>query len=43
MVIPEAAFSLSITIVILRPFMRDIPGELEDAALVDGTSRLGFF
>jgi len=41
--IPEAAFSLSITIVILRPFMRAIPGELEDAAVVDGTSRLGFF
>jgi raffinose/stachyose/melibiose transport system permease protein len=42
-ILPEAAFSLSITIVILRPFMRDIPDELEDAALVDGTSRLGFF
>lgn len=41
--IPEAAFSLSITIVILRPFMRAIPGELEDAAIFDGTSRLGFF
>ncbi len=41
--IPEAAFSLSITIVILRPFMRAIPGELEDAAVVDGSSRLGFF
>ena len=42
-VLPEAGFSLSITIVILRPFMRGIPGELEDAALVDGASRLGFF
>jgi raffinose/stachyose/melibiose transport system permease protein len=41
--IPEAAFSLSITIVILRPFMRAIPAELEDAAVVDGTSKLGFF
>lgn len=41
--IPEAAFSLPITIVILRPFMRAIPAELEDAALVDGSSRLGFF
>ncbi len=41
--LPEAAFSLSITIVILRPFMRAIPGELEDAAVVDGASRLGFF
>jgi raffinose/stachyose/melibiose transport system permease protein len=41
--IPEAAFQLSITIVILRPFMRGIPGELEDAAIVDGASRIRFF
>jgi raffinose/stachyose/melibiose transport system permease protein len=41
--IPEAAFSLPVTIVILRPFMRAIPGDLEDAALLDGASRLGFF
>jgi raffinose/stachyose/melibiose transport system permease protein len=41
--IPEAAFSLSITIVIMRPFMRAIPGELEDAAVIDGTTKLGFF
>ncbi len=41
--VPEGAFSLPITIVILRPFMRAIPTELEDAAVVDGTSRLGFF
>jgi raffinose/stachyose/melibiose transport system permease protein len=41
--IPEAAFSLSITIVILRPFMRAIPAEIEDAAVVDGATRLRFF
>jgi raffinose/stachyose/melibiose transport system permease protein len=41
--LPEAAFSLPLTIVILRPFMRAIPAELEDAAVVDGASRLGFF
>ena len=41
--IPEAAFQLSITIVILRPFMRSIPGEIEDAAIVDGASRIRFF
>ncbi|MGK3202342.1 carbohydrate ABC transporter permease [Amycolatopsis sp. MEPSY49] len=41
--IPEAAFSLPVTIVILRPFMHAIPGELEDAAVLDGTTRLGFF
>jgi raffinose/stachyose/melibiose transport system permease protein len=29
--------------VILRPFLRAVPGELEDAAVLDGTSRLGFF
>ena len=41
--IPEAAFQLPITIVILRPFMRSIPGEIEDAAIVDGASRTRFF
>lgn len=41
--LPEAAFSLPITIIILRPFMRSIPGELEDAAIVDGATRFGFF
>ncbi len=41
--IPEAAFSLPVTIVILRPFMRAIPAELEEAAVLDGTGRLGFF
>jgi raffinose/stachyose/melibiose transport system permease protein len=41
--IPEAAFSLPVTIVILRPFMHAIPGEIEDAAVLDGATRLGFF
>jgi raffinose/stachyose/melibiose transport system permease protein len=41
--IPEAAFSLPVTIIILRPFMRAIPSELEDAAVVDGSTKLGFF
>ena len=41
--LPEAAFGLPITIVILRPFMRAIPGELEDAAAMDGCGRVGFF
>lgn len=41
--VPEAAFSLPITIFILRPFLRAVPGELEDAAVVDGASRLRFF
>lgn len=41
--LPEAAFALPMTIVILRPFMRNIPAELEDAAVIDGCSRFGFF
>ncbi len=41
--IPEAAFALPITIFILRPFLRAVPAELEDAAVVDGASRLTFF
>jgi len=40
---PETAFALPITIVILRPFMRAVSGEVEDAAVVDGATRLGFF
>lgn len=41
--LPQAAFGLPTTIVILRPFMRTIPADLEDAAVVDGCTRLGFF
>ncbi len=41
--IPEAAFSLPVTIVILRPFMSAVPDEIEDAAVLDGATRLGFF
>jgi raffinose/stachyose/melibiose transport system permease protein len=41
--LPEAAFALPITIIILRPFMRAVPGELEDAATVDGATRFSFF
>ena len=41
--LPEAAFALPITIVILRPFMRAVPVELEDAASIDGFSKFGFF
>jgi raffinose/stachyose/melibiose transport system permease protein len=41
--LPEAAFGLPLTIVILRPFMRAIPRELEDAAVIDGCSRFSFF
>ena len=41
--LPQAAFALPVTIVILRPFQRALPQELEDAAMMDGCSRLGFF
>ncbi len=41
--LPDAAFGLLVTIVILRPFMRAVPAELEDAAIIDGCSRFGFF
>ena len=42
-ILPQAAFGLPVTIVILRPFIRAIPAELEDAAVIDGCSRVGFF
>ncbi len=41
--LPQAAFALPTTIVILRPFLRAIPKELEEAAMLDGASRIGFF
>ena len=41
--LPQAAFALPLTIVILRPFFRGIPLELEDAARIDGCSSFGFF
>jgi raffinose/stachyose/melibiose transport system permease protein len=41
--VPQAAFALPVTIVILRPFMRNVPGELEDAATIDGCGRMRFF
>lgn len=41
--LPQAAFALPLTIVILRPFFRSIPLELEDAARIDGCGSFGFF
>jgi len=41
--LPEAAFGIPITMIILRPFMRAVPADLEDAAAMDGCSRFGFF
>jgi raffinose/stachyose/melibiose transport system permease protein len=42
-IIPQIAFGLPTTVIILVPFLRAIPKELEEAAALDGTSRLGFF
>jgi raffinose/stachyose/melibiose transport system permease protein len=41
--LPEAAFGLPLSIIILRPFFKSIPVELEDAAKIDGCSNFGFF
>ena len=41
--LPQAAFALPMTVVILRPFLMAIPRELEEAALIDGASRVGIF
>lgn len=41
--LPQAAFALPVTVVILRPFLMALPKELEEAALLDGASRIGFF
>lgn len=40
---PQIAFALPTTIIILVPFLRAIPAELEDAALIDGAGRFTFF
>ncbi len=42
-ILPQIAFGLPTTIIILVPFLRAIPRELEEAASIDGASRLGFF
>ncbi len=42
-ILPQIAFSLPTTIIILVPFLRAIPKELEEAASIDGAGRLGFF
>ncbi len=41
--LPQAAFALPLTVIILRPFFRSIPVELEDAARIDGCGSFGFF
>ncbi|MBO0824413.1 MAG: carbohydrate ABC transporter permease [Actinobacteria bacterium] len=41
-VIPQIAFGLPTTVIILVPFLRAIPKEIEEAAAIDGSGRLGF-
>jgi raffinose/stachyose/melibiose transport system permease protein len=42
-ILPMVAFGLPGSVVILRSFFIKIPGELEDAAYIDGCTMFGFF
>ncbi len=42
-ILPQIAFALPVAVIILVPFLAAIPKELEEAAAIDGASRLGFF
>jgi raffinose/stachyose/melibiose transport system permease protein len=42
-ILPQAAFGLPVTIIILRSFFRTIPAEIEESATLDGCTALGFF
>jgi raffinose/stachyose/melibiose transport system permease protein len=42
-ILPQVAFQLPLSVLILRNFFVAIPGELEDAAYVDGASTFEFF
>jgi raffinose/stachyose/melibiose transport system permease protein len=42
-ILPQAAFQLPLTIIILRSFFRTIPGEVEESATLDGCTPFGFF
>jgi raffinose/stachyose/melibiose transport system permease protein len=41
--LPQAAFGLPMTIIILRPFFHSFPNELQDAAAIDGCGPFRFF
>jgi raffinose/stachyose/melibiose transport system permease protein len=41
--LPQAAFALPTMIIVLRPFFRSIPAELEEAAAIDGCGSFRFF
>ncbi len=42
-ILPQAAFGLPVTIIILRSFFRTIPAEVEESAVLDGCTPFGFF
>lgn len=42
-ILPQAAFGLPVTIIILRSFFRTIPAEVEEAATLDGCGPFAFF
>jgi raffinose/stachyose/melibiose transport system permease protein len=42
-ILPQAAFGLPVTIIILRGFFRTIPPDVEEAATLDGCTPFGFF
>jgi raffinose/stachyose/melibiose transport system permease protein len=42
-ILPQIGFGLPTTIIILVPFLRAIPREIEEAAAIDGCGRLAFF
>jgi len=41
--LPQAAFALPLSIIILRPFFASIPGDFEEAAMLDGAGPLRFY
>ena len=42
-IVPQIAFGLSLNVLILRGFFQSIPGELQDAAYIDGCTTFDFF
>jgi raffinose/stachyose/melibiose transport system permease protein len=42
-ILPLVAFALPLNVIILRTFFNAIPDELEDAAAIDGCTRISFF
>jgi raffinose/stachyose/melibiose transport system permease protein len=42
-VLPQVAFSLAMSILLFRRFFKDLPGELLEAALIDGCGYIAYF